>query len=218
MGAFSEYSKLFKNGIVDAAKNLNYSDSNICILESTIDVLQERFPEVYANLISCTHNRDMRTPLEYGRDLVASWIFEDALIKGLSVAGINISHAGADRSREILNNTKVSASSDSKIEINGRTRLMEIMSDYTGWWSRNGWCDLRDSKYLRLVNSNSLFLGVSTRDKKCFLLDFSKPLNYKYISSHLPYGGKPAYSIKVPPMMSFNMEQVSSSILELFAM
>lgn len=216
MSAYSEYSKLFKDGISTAAKEMGYSQSNICILEGTIEELQSNFPEVYSNLISCNYNKDSRTPLEYGRDLVASWIFEDVLIAKLRDAGLNISLAGADQKREILRTAKVSANSDCEIEINGKYRAMEIMCDYKGWWSKKGVCDLRDFKYNELVNTKSLFLGVSTFDIKCFVMDFSTPQNAVYRPMHLPYGGKPAYSIKVPPMMKFDINLICAEIKRLF--
>jgi hypothetical protein len=216
VGAFREYSKLFKAGISVAARELGYSQSNICILEGSIEKLQREFPDVYENLVSCIHNMDKRPPLDYGRDLVASWIFEDVLISRLKAAGLNIVHSGADSKREILKNIKVSASSDSNIEFSGKTRPMEIMSDYTGWWSRKGWFDLRDAKYNNLVSSKSLFLGVSTTDIKCFLMDFALPQTVVYKAAHKPYGGKPAYSVKVPSMIKFDVGLLVKEIQRIF--
>lgn len=197
MGAYTQYSKMFRNGIIAKAEELGYSDANICILKGDINALEANHPGTYANLISCRHNRDSRTPIEYGRDLVASWIFEDTLVQKLAESGLTSSLAGADRNREVLATTKVSASSDCRISDAGKSRFLEIMSDYTGWWERTGHIDLRDSKYKKLQAEDALFLGVCTTSNKFILLDFTTDLGATYIPAHIPYGGKPAYSIPV---------------------
>lgn len=197
MGAYAQYSKMFRNGIIAKAEELCYSPANICILKGDMHALEANYPNTYANLISCRHNRDARTPLEYGRDLVASWIFEDTLVQKLSEGGLTSSLAGADRNREVLATTKVSASSDCRISDAGKSRYLEIMSDYTGWWERTGHIDLRDSKYKKLQTEYALFLGVCTPSNQFILLDFAADLGATYIPEHIPYGGKPAYSIPV---------------------
>lgn len=197
MGAFLELSKFFSKGIVEHAISLGYSKANILILNGDIVSLQNEFPNIYNNLISCKHHRDRRTPLEYGQDLVASWLFEDSMVISLRNCGLDISLAGADSNREILSNTSVSANSDCSILKNGINYQLEIMCDYTGYWERTGNIDLRDSKYNKLISSNSLFLGISTPTMKYILIDFGANVPAKYISSHLPYGGKPAYSVHV---------------------
>lgn len=197
MGAFSELSKYFSQGIVSKAQSLNYSEDNILILQGNEFMLRRLYPETWNNLQSCTHHRDRRTPMEYAQDLVASWVFEDCLIAALKGAGLDISHAGADKNRQILSGINVSASSDASIYVKGRHVPLEIMCDYTGFWTRTGKMDLRDSKYTKLKDARSLFLGFSTVDNKVILLDFSDELNVSYTPSHRAYGGKPAYSVKI---------------------
>jgi len=197
MGAYSEYSKMFRDGIVAKAKELNYSAANICVLNGDIEQLEKQFPQTYANLKSCLHNRDSRTPIEYARDLVASWIFEDTIVQKLNEAGLTTTLTGTDCNREILTTTKVSASSDCQISSNGKSRYLEIMSDYKGYWEKTGHMELRDSKYLKLESEKSLFLGVCTTSNKYILLDFAKEISANYIAKHKPYGDKPAYSITI---------------------
>ena len=102
MSAYSEYSKMFREGIVAKARELNYSAENLCILEGNITLLREQFPNTYSNLMSCLHNRDSRQPMDYAKDLVASWIFEDTIVQKLSEYGIATTLAGADSNRELL--------------------------------------------------------------------------------------------------------------------
>lgn len=71
------------------------------------------------------------------------------------------------------------------------------MSDYNGYWGRYGRIDLRDSKFLQMQNSKSLFLGISTKDNKYILLDMSGDFEFEFIPAHKPYGWKPAYSIRL---------------------
>ena len=198
MGAFSELSKYFSQGIVSKAEQLSYSEDNILILKGDELSLRKLHPDIWENLQSCTHHRDRRTPLEYAQDLVSSWVFEDCLIAALQTGGLDITHAGADKNRKILPGANVSASSDASICVKGHRVPLEIMCDYTGFWTRKGKMDLRDSKYTKLKKANSLFLGFSTVDNKVILLDFANDLDANYTPSHFAYGGKPAYSVSIP--------------------
>ena len=197
MGAYQQISKMYRNGIKAKAAELGYSDANICVLDGDIDLLKQQHPSCFANLQSCVHNKDARSLIEYARDLVASWIFEDTLVQMLNSAGLKTTLSGTDQNREILSTTKVSSCSDCLISNESTSRHLEIMSDYTGWWERTGHMELRDAKFTKLVREKALFLGVCTVSCKYVLLDFSQPVEASYIASHRPYGGKPAYSIKI---------------------
>ena len=197
MGAYQQISRMYRDGILAKAGELGYSQANLYILQGDLQSLRDNFPECFSNLQSCLHNKDSRSLLEYARDLVASWIFEDTIVQKLIGAGLSTSLAGADRNREILATTKVSACSDCTIAFNGRHRHLEIMSDYTGWWEKTGHMELRDAKYAKLSRERALFLGICTVSQKYILLDFASQIKAQYIPSHRPYGGKPAYSITI---------------------
>ena len=197
MGAYQHMLSLYPD-LVDMATRFGYPESSLCILRGEEAKLRQDFPEAYKNLSSCKHNRDHRTAMEYGKDLVSSWLFEDLLMEELQKAGITIESAGPDKNREVLPTTKVSSSSDCLVSYNGKERLLELMSDYTGYWSKYGKMELRDSKFSKMKNSSSLFLGVSTKDNKYILLDMSREFEATFIPSYFLYGGKPAYSVKLP--------------------
>lgn len=197
MGAYKNMLGLYPD-LVEKARSYGYPESSICILSGDESRLKSEYPDTFNNLNSCKHNRDSRTAMEYGQDLVASWLFEDYLMESLQTAGMTIEGAGADKNREVLPTTRVSASSDCMVSFNGKQRLLELMSDYTGYWARYGKMELRDSKYTKMKKSNSLFLGVSTTDNKYILLDMGGEFEAKYIPSYFLYGGKPAYSVKLP--------------------
>lgn len=196
MGAFTGMTELLGD-LVPVATSLGYPESSICVLEGNIDLLAAKFPQTHANLMSCRHNRDSRTPIEYGQDLVASWIYEDTLMAELNNCGLEIVGAGADRNREILATAKVSAASDCCVSSGGSSRKLEIMNDYKGYWSKYRRIDLRDDKFNKLGRENSIFLGVAPQEKKYVIIDFANNVNAKYIPSHFPYGYKPAYQIAI---------------------
>jgi hypothetical protein len=177
---------------------MGYSEPNLLILAGDEQSLQSKYPNVWDALVSCKHHRDHRSPIAYGRDLVASWVFEDCVIGSLCEGGIDAKHGGSDCDRHILYKDGVTTNSDVKIIVGDSTIPIEIMCDYTGWWTANGRIDLRDNKYIKLKESKSLFLGFSTIDNILIVMDFSKDITYEYFECYTPYGGKPAYSIEIP--------------------
>ncbi len=82
--------------------------------------------------MSCGYHRDGRSPIEYGQDLVASWIYEDTLIAELAKKGLQITGAGADKNREILGQANVTTESDCSVSSGNSSRKLEIMNDYKG--------------------------------------------------------------------------------------
>lgn len=214
MGAFAEVEALFGGSLIKTAKELGYSYANILIVTGDESALKRDCPNIYQNILSCGHQRDGRTPFAYAQDLVASWIFEDFLLKRLCDNGLPVMLSGEDRMREILPHHRVSASSDFEIRYQGKCRLMEVMCDYTGYWGRTHKIDLRDSKYQNLCQSGSLFLGVSTKDKRFILIDFGGATDAQYIPQHRPYGGKSAYSLTIrdEDLVGFNIKQLISAI------
>ena len=196
MGAFIGMTELLGD-LVSVATSLGYPESSICVLKGDIDLLAAEFPQTHANLMSCRHNRDNRTPIEYGQDLVASWIYEDSLMAELTKCGLEIVGDGADKNREILATAKVSAASDGCVSLDGSSRKLEIMNDYKGYWSRYRRIDLRDEKFNKLDRENSIFLGVAPQEKKYVIIDFANKIEAKFVRSHPPYGYKPAYQIGI---------------------
>lgn len=217
MGAFVGMTALLGN-LVPIAERLGYPESSICVLKGDIDVLEKEFPKTYSNLMGCNHNRDNRAPIQYGKDLVASWIYEDFLMEQLQLVGITIEGAGADKNREILAHAKVSAASDCLVTYNGKSRKLEIMNDYKGYWAKNRCLDLRDAKYNKLSNENSIFLGVAPLHKKYVLLDFSENVEATFIPHHPPYGFKPVYQVPISQdaLKELDFTEIAQEVLKLF--
>lgn len=121
----------FNNSIINTAQKLNYTEDNILILNNDEESLKIKYPEIYNNLLSCTHNRDYRSPLQYAQDLVCSWIYEDFLLKELNKTGLTIELSGEDKNRKILKSAKVSSNSDYLVKYNNKTAFIELANDYT---------------------------------------------------------------------------------------
>lgn len=186
-------SNLYKKPLFEVAEELGYRESNILILTDKFDVLKVKFPEVWQEVISCTHNKDERSFEDYAKDLVASWIFEDTLLYYLKKYGLDIKLNGTDVKREILSNSNIRTDSDYVIRFNSKQRDAELITSYTNYWNFNNRIDLRDNKYLKLKESNSLVICVDLYNKVFFVLDLNKT-NAKYIEHHRPYN-KPAFQI-----------------------
>lgn len=220
MGAFEGLSHYFEQPLCDYAIDLGYDESNILILEGQMNQLQNRHLNIYNNLLSCQHHSDRRTPLEYGQDLVASWLFEDYFISEMQNEDFEIQHAGADRTRLILPNQRTSTSSDYIITTNTGTQiLLELVNDYTGFWYRNQKLHLRDNKYLQLCSHRSLLLAIalSATAQKYTIFDFRENIPAIRIESHRPYGGKPAYELSVSKesLNDFSFTNVRNSIINI---
>ena len=217
MGAFTGMTALLGN-LVPIAERLGYPESSICVLKGDIDVLEKEFPKTCSNLTGCKHNSDNRAPIQYGKDLVASWIYEDFLMEQLKLVGITIEGAGADKNREILAHAKVSDASDCLVTYNGKSRKLEIMNDYKGYWANNRCLDLRDAKYEKLSRENSIFLGVAPLHKKYLILDFSEKIEATFIPHHQPYGFKPVYQVPISQdaLKELDFTRIANEVLGLF--
>jgi uncharacterized membrane-anchored protein YjiN (DUF445 family) len=106
------------------------------------------------------HKKDWRTPPEYAAELIRGWLVEDIVYTILNRhPKISVSHKGADMSRDFLQET--TADSDLTGTISGSVIDIEIVSDFTEFWSQNNAIDLRQSKYNELSNNvNRYLLGV----------------------------------------------------------
>jgi len=143
------------------------------------------------------HHRDGRSPVEYGIDLVRGWLYEDALIGGFGLHGMNAERVGRDHLREFLPGSKVGSDSDFLVSRGSMTRRVEVVSDYTKYWESNDRVDLRDSKYQKLVDEDCLLLGISLGTLDGFLFHPRTETRFKVvrIPRHGGFRGKPAVSV-----------------------
>lgn len=179
--------------LLTIAEQFHYPSSSICVLKGNETELYKAYPETYKNLMTCSHHSDKRKMMDYGKDLVASWIMEDSVQQKLKETGLMINKAGADRERIVLPNSKVSSSSDYDVFYQGIKRKLELLCDYSDYWKREKRCHLRDKKYPRACKTHSIVLGIA-KDSYLLINDISM-YQHKYIESHPPYGDKPAEEI-----------------------
>lgn len=219
---YEKLENFFDETIINVAKKMGYREENIIILEDDEAKLRKEYPDIYDNLISCSHNRDSRNIIEYAQDLICSWIFEDYLIYNLNLFDINVELSGEDRERKILRSSSVSSKADYFLEYNGKKMYIELANDYRGYWKRKGICDLRDDKYKKLANKKSTFhytylLGIDFVDNEYFFIDIANEnLNVKYSEFHYAFR-KPAYSISLKGIKynKFSFENIAKELKEI---
>lgn len=213
---YDELSKFFPVSLVELAKRLDYDNENLLVLQSDEKNLETKHPKTYENILSCIHNRDNRTPMQYARDLVASWLFEDFLVSKFNELGYSLLLKGTDSTRKILSNLNVGAESDVLFTYSGKEVNIEIINDYTGFWFKNKKLHLRDSKFIKLIKEKSILLAISIKDKSFIVMPITENTEYKYINSHFPYGGKPAYEIKISnKFLDFNVKEIIKNIIDI---
>lgn len=220
MGAYDGVKIFFNEDLVKIAKQFDYSLENQLILSDSRDVeirLATQFPNVYENIKSCRHQRDHRTLMTYARDLVASWLFEDYLLNLLKKTFL-ITLSGADRTREILPNSKTSTESDYTISKGNLSLKFEVMTDYSNYWNTRKTLDLRDNKFIKLRGTSSFMICVDAMNRSFFIINFRKHVNHKFIPAHPPYGYKPAYKIELSKIdfKNFTIENLINNINEIF--
>lgn len=214
---YNELTKFFNMSLDVLAQKLKYSIENILILQGNEDKLKLDYPETYSNLLSCLHNMDNRKPIEYARDLVASWIFEDFMVEKFNQLGYTLTLSGKDKNRKILPNTKVGSNSDTIFSYNGINVNLEIITDFGLYWENNKALDLRDDKFNKMLSENAILLAVSIIDKKFSLIPINDKLSITRIPQHRPYGYKPATRINLEDVSfyDFNVLEIINKLISL---
>ena len=198
MGAYTGLSKYFGNGIINKANELGYGEFLMSILKGDKEILEQKYNSLWNTLKICTYYTENKDPIEFGRDMVATWMLEDCVLGALKKSGVDISY-GKDyltRKRFTTNADKL----DNTIIINTPTKTISlfIRCDYTGAWTREGTLVLRESQYKRIKDKKMILMGLSTIDNKLILLNHTSLSNVTHIESYEPYYGKPVYSLNIP--------------------
>lgn len=198
--------QLYKKPLADIAFMLNYSQSNIYILQNNFKALRAEFPNVWSVIQTCEKNMDRRTPEEYSQDLVASWLYEDTLLFYMQKYGLSIRLNGTDKERTILRANKIEHSADYLVTGKNQTRQMELINSYTPYWGKNMAIDLRNDKFLRMQSDKVLLLCIDVYNREFFIIDFQNEIvQAECLKFHKPYG-KPAYRIHLAQISVFDLE------------
>lgn len=211
----------FDETLINISRKLNYSDENILIISYKDEEIYKGYNDVIENLKSCNHNRDSRELLEYARELVFSWIFEDYILLNLSIFDLVVTLNGKDSERKILSTSKVKTDDDLEITYQGKKIHCEIVIDYGGYWSNRKTIELRDNKFKKMVdrskNNLELLLGFDLKNKMYFLVNINQNTNATFIPFHYPFQ-KPAYSLKIfkADLKEFKFYNVANDIKKFF--
>jgi hypothetical protein len=165
-----------------------------------------------------TRFRDRRTGVEYATDLVIGWISEDGLLDYFLNTGQTAVLSGDDRYREFLNPRKISTQADIELSSARGKRKLEYMNDWTNTWKKRNHLDLRENKYLRLVDEKAIFLGISPLSQEALVIDIGNEktkTNWVRIDSHWPYGGKPAWQLKNPKALMMPIDESFKKIVDI---
>lgn len=187
---------ILEESLLNMAKKFNYHESNIIILENNLELLNEKYNDIYKNLLSCKQQRDKRTELVYAKDLIANWMLEDILLNTLLNNGFELNLNGNDKDRMILANNKVTTSPDYELKKDNNIYKIELICSFTHYWEKYKKIDFRNDKYLKSKEKKAIILCLDFFNNKFFILDLrlNTNLNIQYIENHFVYK-KPAYSV-----------------------
>lgn len=181
--------------MIERVLNGNPTSDDITYLENQLSAL--------------SHKRDSRSAKQYGEELIRGWLIEDILADKLNDGGVSVSMSGEDKHREFLEET--TADADLVATVNGTDTHIEVITDYSGFWQRNGDADLRDNKYNQIQNHpQTLILGLDFENDSVFVVN-PEEMNPEYLSSH-PYWNKPAYRFDASNLEFTPVEKVGNAV------
>lgn len=191
--------KRYGRTLLDVASELGYSDENLEILACDKNDKNAKF-QLYKKHKSlfdaflktdCADLRDGRNPLDYFKDLIASWVGEDLLVKALNEYGFKAEVANADKDRKIKESRQqITCAADIKLEYEGNVRFIELM-DALSPVEEYGQFDLRLAKAKKQFEHGNIFLLQCLTDGKFVLIDFLRDsITVKYNAPHPRWGGK----------------------------
>ena len=193
--------------LLDTYSSEVFDESNLEKLTVYSDLLKERkvsteFTEYAQKRLGAedlVSFRDSRSALEYAVDLLLGWIVEDGFVEWCLTNGIDARLSGKDSQRELQSNSN-GIDSDSDIYLSHSKRRLEIVQDHTGFWMRQGVGHLRNEKLDKLLEQQSILIGVSEECVYWFDLGDNSTrsnlmLTRTLIHKHKHFGNKPAWEI-----------------------
>lgn len=162
-----------------------------------------------SKLKECDHCSDSRSKVEYGCELIRSWLIEDLLAEKIAMNGFPTTLCGKDSERVFLANPNSDA--DLSIKTSNGTFHVEIITDYGGFWQSKNLVDFRDTKLQTLQDyDNVLILGYDIENNDIVVFD-PREIDSKYMTSH-PAWNKPAYRVSANNEWFTSLSNISSAI------
>lgn len=132
-------------------------------------------------------NKDSRSTLEFGKELMTSWLWEEAVAIKL---GLHTNPDACDSGRELLR-TGINCQPDM---LTNDGKPVEIVVDHTGFIAKSGHLDLRGNKLQTLINANAM-IAVAFPNGTIIMIDPSK-CKVEHLAMH-PVWNKPASRITI---------------------
>lgn len=129
----------------------------------------------YIQTVCDLPHKDWRTPTQYARDLVITWLLEDLTQTLLTQHKIPNRKNGADQNRQFLPPQNITPHSDLQILYNNQTRNLETIYDHTQHWNRTNQIDLRLQKHQHLTNQNAILLAIDTQNLTATIINYTNP-------------------------------------------
>lgn len=189
----SKIGKLAYDKIFDS-----YPESTQMILSDRYDEMVVKHPNVAKNLNSCVYNADDRSIETYARNVAISWVIEDFVIAlTKSYIGVDLIKDGTDSYRQFLSHNNVSSDADFKvITSEGKEITIEFITDFYGYFTKQGKFYLRDNKLNNLLkkrkNRRVMILSIDIENRSFFLKDV-RGLTYKPTTRY----GKPSNEVLI---------------------
>ena len=95
---------------------------------------------------------------------------------------------------------------------------LEYMNDWSDTWRKRNHLDLRENKYLTLLDEQAILLGISPLSQQAIVIYFGglfKKNNWQRIESHYPYGGKPAWQLKHPKKIMMPLDMALDRVMDI---
>ena len=192
----------YNRSLASVARELGYSEQNLDLLECNGEdaaakkAIYKKYRGLFDAFLKDERNKalvDGRNVLDYFKDLIASWVGEDLLVRALNEYGFTASLANADSDRVIkTKRVNVTGEPDIKVELEGNVRYLELM-DALSPVERYGQIDLRLDKAKNQFNRKTLFLLHGLADGKYLLVDFLRDnITVTYNCPNPRYGNKPS--------------------------
>ena len=142
-------------------------------------------------LCNISFNKDSRSSVEYGIDLIYGWLAEDMVNEFLAKNGFAVKKSGVDKDRKFLKSSNIKSDLDISVGFNGVWKSYDIYFDSGGYWNKYNKMDVRESKWKELEKTGAAMICVSNYG--FMLVDTSSEHTY---GPNGAWGGKNCATIK----------------------
>ena len=177
----------------------SYDDATLCrkILSKIYNWSSHDTQELNNLLKNTSHHSDVRNNKEYAFNIIINWLIEDLIYEILSV-DYKVTKIGSDNNRKLLSGRNINSEPDLLISLKNNI-MIEIIAnypikDYSSFWEKEFYFDLRDNKMNSLLDrcktNRVLIIGVVVEKKKIFIMEINFDTSFQQIKSESNFGHK----------------------------